>query len=112
MITYKIPYKSDYNFDELRKEYSSTVRYAYSRFLDGMNEKDIRLMFKLNFKGLKLSNSWLQQCGIREAKQIFKRFKSDKVIFGGKFNYNQRLKGKITQEEYRKKKIIAFKYTR
>ena len=106
MITYKIPYKSDYNFDELRKEYSSTVRYAYSRFLDGMNEKDIRLMFKLNFKGLKLSNSWLQQCGIREAKQIFKRFKSDKVIFGGKFNYNQRLKGKITQEEYRKKRLL------
>jgi len=106
VITYKIPYKSDYNFDELRKEYSSIVRYAYSRFLDGMNEKDIRMMFKLNFNGLKLSNSWIQQCGIREAKQIFKRFKNNKVIFGGKFNYIQRLKGKITQEEYRRNRLL------
>ena len=104
MKTISLPYycsDEDMGFlkDEIRKS-SNMVRYAYNRFLEGKSEKDIRLHSK------KLNNipidSWFIQCAIKKADYLNKTSK-EKVIFGGKFNFFQRLQKKITKEEYKQK---------
>ena len=108
MKTISLPYycsDDDMNFikDEIRKS-SNMVRYAYNRFQDGKSEKDIRaLAHTLNNIP---SDSWFIQCAIKKADYINKTSK-DKVIFGGKFNFFQRLQNKISKEEYHQKRLLA-----
>ena len=108
MKTISLPYycsDDDMNFikDEIRKS-SNMVRYAYNRFLEGKSEKDIRLHSKqLNNTP---TDSWIIQCAIKKADYINKTSK-DKVIFGGKFNFFQRLQNKISKEDYHQKRLLA-----
>ena len=104
MKTIKLPYKTNEDLTLILKQYSSIVRYSYNRFLDGKTEKDIRELSK-SLNNIDLLNSWLVQCGIKDAKAIQTRFKNEKVIFGGKFNLINRLKNKITKEEYQHKRL-------
>ena len=109
MKTISLPYycsdDDDANFikDEIRKS-SNMVRYAYNRFLEGKSEKDIRaLMHNLNNTQ---TDSWFIQCAIKKADYINKTSK-DKIIFGGKFNFFQRLQNKISKEDYKQKRLLA-----
>jgi predicted transposase len=104
MKTIKLPYKTNEDLTSILKQYSSVVRYSYNRFLDGKTEKDIRELTK-SLNNIDLLNSWLVQCGIKDGKAIQTRFKNEKVIFGGKFNLINRLKNKITKEEYQLKRL-------
>ena len=108
MKTISLPYycsDDDMNFikDEIRKS-SNMVRYAYNRFQEGKSEKDIRaLAHTLNNTQ---TDSWFIQCAIKKADYLNKTSK-EKVIFGGKFNFFQRLQKKITKEEYQQKRLLA-----
>ena len=108
MKTISLPYycsDDDMNFikDEVRKS-SNMVRYAYNRFQDRKSEKDIRLLtHSLNNIP---SDSWFIQCAIKKADYLNKTRK-EKVIFGGKFNFFQRLQNKISKEEYQQKRLFA-----
>lgn len=108
MKTISLPYtcsEDDRDFikDEIRKS-SNMVRYAFNRYKDNKSEKDIRLLSKsLNNSP---SDSWLIQCAIKKASYLFSTNK-EKVIFGGKFNFYQRLKNKINKEEYKQKRLLA-----
>jgi len=104
MKTIKLPYTSDKNLLEIFKQYSNVVRYSYNRFLDGKSEKDIRELSK-SMNSIDLLNSWLIQCGIKEGKAIQTRFKNEKVIFGGKYNLINKLKDKITKDEFSLKRL-------
>lgn len=104
MKTIKLPYKTTEDLTSILKQYSNVVRYSYNRFLEGKNEKDIRELSK-SFNSIDLLNSWLIQCGIKEGKAIQTRFKNEKVIFGDKYNLINRLKNKITKEEYQLKRM-------
>ena len=108
MKTISLPYTCsdddrDFIKDEIRKS-SNILRYAYNCFKDGKSEKDIRLLSK------SLNNipydSWLIQCAIKKASYLFSTSR-DKVIFGGKFNFFQRLKNKINKDEYKQKRLLA-----
>lgn len=103
MKTIKLPYKTNEDLTSILKQYSSIVRYSYNRFLDGKTEKEIRKLTK-SLNNIDL-NSWLIQCGIKDGKAIHIRFKTDKVIFGGKYNFINRLKNKITNGEYQLKRL-------
>jgi hypothetical protein len=109
LITLKIPYKSNDEFklflNNLRREYSSLVRYSYNRLIDGISEKDIRVLHKSlnNVNGL---DAWTRQCSINESKQILNKHKDNKVIFGGKSNMIKYLKGLITKEQYKENKLL------
>jgi len=50
MITIKLPIKLDKVsrsiINEVSKQYSSTLRYSYNRYKDGLNQKEIRLKSK------------------------------------------------------------------
>lgn len=108
MKTISLPYycsDDDMNFikDEIRKS-SNMVRYAYNRFQEGKSEKDIRaLAHTLNNIPF---DSWFIQCAIKKADYLNKTSK-EKVIFGGKFNFFQRLQKKISKEEYQQKRLLV-----
>lgn len=108
MKTISLPYycsDDDMNFikDEIRKS-SNMVRYACNRFQEGKSEKDIRaLAHTLNNIPF---DSWFVQCAIKKADYINKANK-DKVIFGGKCNFFQRLQKKISKEDYKQKRLLA-----
>lgn len=108
MKTISLPYicsEEDRNFikDEIRKS-SNMVRYAFNRYKDSKFEKDIRLLSK------SLSNvpsdSWLVQCAIKKANYLFSTNK-EKVIFGGKFNFLQRLKHKLNRDAFKENRFLG-----
>lgn len=103
MKTVKLPIINQIDIDDMRRIYSSVVRFSYNRFIDGLREKEIRSIIKEKSFSL---NSWLIQCGIKEAQSIYDRNKGKKVIFGGKFNYLKRLQNKISREEYRENRLL------
>ena len=106
MITLKIPYKSDDEFkpflNNLRREYSSLVRYSYNRLKEGISEKDIRSLHK-SLNSVDNIDAWTRQCSINEAKQIHN---DNKVIFGGKSNLVKYLKGLISKEKYKDSRLL------
>ena len=108
MKTISLPYicsEDDRNFikDEIRKS-SNMVRYTFNRFKDNKSEKDIRLLSK------SLSNvpsdSWFIQCAIKKASYLFLTNK-EKVIFGGKFSFYQRLRNKITSNQFKENRLLG-----
>lgn len=88
--------------DDMRV-YSSMVRMAFNRFQDGLDEttisKKLRTLFGVN--------CWLALSAAKEAHGMFDRFGQKKIVFGGKFNLIQRLRGKITKEQFREKRLRA-----
>ncbi|MFA5067159.1 MAG: hypothetical protein WC466_03870 [Candidatus Izemoplasmatales bacterium] len=104
MKTIKLPYKTTEDLISVLKQYSNVVRYSYNRFLENKSEKDIRELSK-SMNSIDLLNSWLIQCGIKDGKAIQTRFKNEKVIFGGKYNLINKLKNKITKDDYSLKRL-------
>lgn len=108
MVTLKIPYICiDEGFVdtllELRTLQSSYVRSAYQLFKAGQNQYEVQKNESLQTRfGL---GSWLRQSGLIEAKSIHKRNGDSKVIFGGKRLFYERLKGKITAEVWKEKRL-------
>ena len=108
MKTISLPYtcsEDDRNFikDEIRKS-SNMVRYAFNRYKDNKSEKDIRLLSK-SLSNI-LSDSWLIQCAIKKASYLYSANK-EKVIFGGKFNFFQRLKNKLNKDEFKSGRLFG-----
>ena len=109
MKTIKIPYTTtDSNssiISNYRQQQSIIVRYDYNRFLQNKSEKDIRSLCK-NLNNTNLLNSWLVQSSIKKADQIFKLNKDHIVIFGGKRNFIDRIKNKISKDDYKKNRLL------
>lgn len=107
MITLKLPYKNDemQNFlKKIRIQYSSLVRYSYNRFREGLSLKDIEHSLKIN--NIDLLDSWFRRCAILEGKYVFEK-NNKKIIFGGKNNFKDLIKNKITKEQYKEKRLLA-----
>ena len=92
------------NVDFLKdqKVYNSIVRFAYKRFKEGLKEKEVRARCKETFVR---NNSWFVQCAIKDGQAIYNRFKQAKVVFGGKRNLAEYLKGHKSKEEYQLDKL-------
>jgi IS605 OrfB family transposase len=105
MITIKLPYTASSNFTALRKQFSSTVRWSYTRFKEGKSEKEIRSFFK-NLQHTDLLDVWTANCAISEGKYVYTQNKDQKVIFGGKINFYSLLKGKLSKEEWSAKRLL------
>lgn len=80
------------------KQYSSVQHFIYNRFADGFSQKQIKDQIK-NLNNIQLMNSWFIQCAFYDIPQ------KEKVIFGGKKNYFDRLNGKITKEQFKLKRL-------
>jgi IS605 OrfB family transposase len=101
--TIKLPYKVEEDLEQIIRQYSIVVRWSYNRFLEGKLEKDIRLLSK-ELNNVDLLNSWLVQCAIKDGQGLQKRFKNEKVIFGGKNNFIKRCKNLISKQDFIEKR--------
>ena len=81
-------------------QYSSVQHFIYNRFADGFSQKQIKEQIK-NLNNIQLMNSWFIQCAFYDIPQ------KEKIIFGGKKNYFDRLKGKITKEQFKLNKLSS-----
>ena len=80
------------------------VRYAFNRYKDSKSEKDIRLLSK-SLTNVP-SDSWFIQCAIKKANYIFLTNK-EKIIFGGKFSFYQRLKHKLDKDIFKENRLLG-----
>ena len=107
MLTLKIKYKTTENgliIEEYRKQYSSVLHYAYNRRYEGVSEKDTE--HKINsLNNIPLIKSYLKRCAVKNATQLIKDGDNKQLIFGGKKNFIDRCKGKITKDEFSEKRL-------
>ena len=80
--------------------FSSIVRVAFNRYQDGIDEKEVRSYCNERFD----HNSWFIQSAIKEAAALYKLNGSKHILFGGKNNLRQYMRGLIDK--------VTFKYRR
>ena len=104
MQVLKIKYQADKeSLDIIRnymKQYSSVQHFVYNRIQDGKSQKDIKQQIKL-LNNVDLMDSWFVQCSFYDIP------KKQKIIFGGKKNYFQRLKNNISKEQFKQKRLSS-----
>ena len=116
MITIKLPYKSTDKFYSklliLRRQYSICVRYCYNRLVDNKLTQSEIYHNCLSLNNISDMNGFIILSAITEAKALYKRYKENdnkfNIIFGGKYNLYQRLKNKITKEQYKENRLLPF----
>ena len=107
MITLKFKYTTDTESSniirEYRKQYSSVLRYAYNRRKENVSEKDCEKLID-NLNNIILIKSYLKRCAVKNASQLYCA-NDENVIFGGKKNFIDRCKHKITNDELKKYRL-------
>ena len=109
IITIKLDYKSSDSerILECIKNYNSLFRSTYSFYQQVPNLKQseaTKLQSKLNNIFL---DRWFFASAVYDVKSFKnKKKKDEKVIFGGKKNFFDRLRGKISKEEYQLKRLL------
>ena len=73
---------------------------AYNRLQEGCSENDTRKKLQSIF-GV---NCWLASSSVKEAHGLLNGNNGKKVLFGGKWNLKQYLKGLITKEQFKQKR--------
>lgn len=108
MITLKIKYTTAEDglnlIEEYRKQYSSVLHYAYNRQCEGISEKNIEHQISL-LNNIPLIKSYLKRCAVKNTTQLIKDRDNKKLIFGGKKNFIDRCKGKITKDKFLNKRL-------
>lgn len=87
--------------DDMRV-FSSIVRVAFNRFQDGMDEKEVRAYCNSRFD----HNSWFIQSAIKEASALCKLNGEKRILFGGKNNLHQYLKGLIDKATFKYRRMF------
>ena len=108
MLTLKIRYNmiDDFDIETYQHQYSSCLHFVYNRIYDNPTISEIELRKQYdNIRNRDLISKWMFQCCIKEAKQIYDSNKENKVIFGGKKNFFQRLKSNISKQEYKTNRL-------
>ena len=109
IITIKLDYRSpdSERILECIRNYNSLFRSTYSFYQqvpDLKQSETTRLQSKLNNIFL---DKWLFNSAVFDVKSFKnKKKKDEKVIFGGKKNFFDRLRGKISKEEYQLKRLL------
>lgn len=102
MQVLKIKYSCDGGSKSLIKDYmrqySSIQHYVYNRIQEGCSQKEIKEQIK-QLNNINLLDSWFIQCSFYDVPQ------NEKTIFGGKKNFFDRLKGKLSKDEYKEKRL-------
>ena len=102
MQVLKIKYQADDQpldiIQDYIRQYSSVLHFVYNRIQEGKLQKDIKQQIKL-LNNIDLLDSWFIQCSFYDIPKV------DKVIFGGKKNYFQRLKNNISKEQFKLKRL-------
>ena len=74
----------------------------FNRIKDNISETSIK---HLQINHVELLDSWFKQSCVKEAIQLNSTLQDRNLIFGGKFNFLQRCKNRISKEEYLDKRL-------
>ena len=104
MQVLKVKYQTDDQslriIRDYMRQYSSVQHFVYNRIQEGKSQKDIKQQIKL-LNNVDLLDSWFIQCSFYDIP------KKQKIIFGGKKNYFQRLKNNISKKQFKQKRLSA-----
>lgn len=81
--------------DDMRT-FSSITRVAFNRFQDGMDEKEVRAYCNARFN----HNSWFIHSSIKEGVALYKLNGKKHILFGGKNNLRQYMRGLIDKASF------------
>ena len=106
IITMKIRYKVSSDADKSRileyvKNYNNVLKFTYNRVQEGIKSTKELTALQNNLNSIFI-DSHLKNSAIYDAKSIQK----DKIIFGGKKLFLDRLRNKISKEEFKLKKLL------
>ena len=87
--------------DDMRV-FSSIVRVAFNRYQDGLDEKEVRSYCNARFN----YNSWFIQSAIKEAAALYKLNGSKHILFGGKNNLRQYMRGLIDKASFKYRRMF------
>lgn len=82
--------------------FSSMWRIAFNRFQDGYSEKQVTEYLNARFD----VNCWIVRSAIKEAHALFDVQGQRHIVFGGKWNLKQYLKGLITKEQFKQNRLM------
>lgn len=82
--------------------FSSIVRVAFNRYQDGMEEKQVRAYCNARFN----HNSWFIQSAIKEAAALYKLNGSKHILFGGRNNLRQYIRGLIDKDTFKYRRMF------
>lgn len=102
MKTVKLQISNKPDVLEDMRIFSSMVRIAFNRFQDGYSEKQITEYLNTRF----VANCWVIRSAIKEAHVLFDVQGQRHIMFGGKWNLKQYLKGLITKEQFKQNRLI------
>lgn len=102
MITLKLKYNCEDSYEqdlilEYMKQYTHIFRVAYNKLY---NQEKLKQTDLLRLNHIDLLDSWWIASAMIDAKMLYNRFKTKKVIFGGKNNFLKRCKHQIDKETF------------
>lgn len=108
MITLKLKYSLEdiQNKDLIHSyinQYNHVFRVAFNKFQSG-NRTSVKLISN-ELNNIHLLDSWFIASALNDAKALFNLNPDNKVIFGGRKNFFDRLKGKISKEQFNLKRL-------
>ena len=115
MNTLKIAYKTGetgaFIINDYRKQYSSCLHFIYERKVEGLKDTQITRLVK-GLNNIELIDTWFVSSALYDANAIDNSSKAlnpdepdKKVIFGGRKNMKLRAQGKISKENFLKKRL-------
>ena len=104
MLTIKIPYQSTgkQRIAQLQKQYTPILHFAYNRFRDGVDAREINRKIKHTFG---VVDSHFVASILYDTYGMVKRDGEKTRIFGGKKNFEKRKAGKISREQWKQCRI-------
>ncbi len=84
--------------DQMIKDWNSAYRFSYKRFKEGKSFNEARKATKAIYKSL---NTRQISDAVNAARQLYRRCKDKKVIFGGRKNWNKLVQGDISNSEWK-----------
>ena len=108
MITLKLKYYLEDLQDKdlihsYMNQYNHVFRVAFNKFQAG-NRTSVKLISN-ELNNIELLDSWFIASALNEAKALFNLNPTSKVILGGRKNFFDRLKGKISKEQFNLKRL-------
>ena len=102
MKTVKLVIRNTIDILNDMRVFNSIVRVAFNRYQDGMEEKEVRAYCNVRFN----YNSWFIQSAIKEAAALYKRNGDKHILFGGKNNLHQYLRGLIDKATFNYRRML------
>ena len=97
-VKYKVNEEDKQLIKRYMQQYTSVNHYVYNRKQEGLTMKQIEKQIK-SLNNIYSLDSWFIRCSFYDIPQ------KEHIIFGGKKNYFDRLKGLISNEEYKEKRL-------